>query len=93
MRLDRFRRMDTNKNREVGSCLRALREERGLTQEELAHKLGKGQPFVCKLELGERSLHVLDTFDFCRAFEMKMDEFMLQIFVHTGRPDDEGEFF
>lgn len=42
----------------VGDVIAGLRNEAGLTQEELAKRLDKPQSFVSKLESGERSLHV-----------------------------------
>ena len=42
------------------AILRGKRKERGLTQAELAARLGKPQSFVAKYETGERRLDVVD---------------------------------
>lgn len=47
--------------------LRQARIDAGLTQMELAEKLGKPQSYVSKAELGERRLDFLETLDFCAA--------------------------
>ncbi len=47
--------------------LREIRQDAGLTQDQLAEKLGKPQTYVSKSELGERRLDFLETVDFCRA--------------------------
>lgn len=47
--------------------LRQIRLDAGLTQTELAERLGKPQSFVSKAELGERRLSFLETMDICEA--------------------------
>jgi len=50
-------------SREYGAILRVLqdaREEAGLTQEQLALRLGESQSFVSKVERGERRLDILE---------------------------------
>ncbi|MEX2578846.1 MAG: helix-turn-helix transcriptional regulator [Verrucomicrobiales bacterium] len=47
--------------------LRQARIDAGLTQVELADRLGKLQSYVSKAELGERRLDFLETLDFCVA--------------------------
>jgi transcriptional regulator with XRE-family HTH domain len=49
------------------ALLRKIREEAGLSQVQLAAKLGKPQTFVSKSELGERRIDFLETVEFCRA--------------------------
>ena len=45
----------------------ALRTKAGLTQRELAVKLGRERSFIARLELGERRLDVVEFFWLCRA--------------------------
>lgn len=47
--------------------LRQARTEAGLTQEELAERLGESQSFISKVERGERRLDVVELRAFCRA--------------------------
>lgn len=49
--------------------MRAAREARGITQQELAKRLGKPQSFVSKAEMGERRLDVVEYLHFMRAIE------------------------
>jgi transcriptional regulator with XRE-family HTH domain len=49
--------------------MRAAREARGITQLELARRLGKPQSYVSKAELGERRLDVVEFLHFIRAIE------------------------
>lgn len=49
--------------------MRASREERGITQQELARRLGKPQSYVSKAEMGERRLDVVEFLQFMRAIE------------------------
>ena len=47
--------------------MKKAREKAGLTQEQLANKLGKPQSFVSKLEKCERRIDVLEFIDVCAA--------------------------
>lgn len=49
--------------------MRAAREARGMTQQELARRLGKPQSYVSKAEMGERRLDVVEFLHFVRAIE------------------------
>lgn len=49
--------------------MRAAREARGITQQELARRLGKPQSYVSKIEMGERRLDVVEFMHFMRAIE------------------------
>ena len=47
--------------------LRRLRLESGLTQADLAERLGKPQSYVSKLESGDRSLDIIEVRQLCLA--------------------------
>ena len=64
------------------ALLRRIREEAGLTQTELAEKLGKPQTFVSKSELGERRIDFLETMDFCAACGVTLKQFLERL-KHT----------
>lgn len=51
------------------ALLSAAREKAGLTQQELADRLGKPQSFVAKYEGGERRLDVIEFLAIARALE------------------------
>ena len=53
--------------------LRAARQEAGLTQEQVARKLGKPQSFVSKSETGERRVDAVEFADFARLYGQGMD--------------------
>lgn len=59
--------------------LRKAREERGLTQIEVAEKLGQTQSFISKVERGERRLDVVELRAFCSAIGMSFTTFVSQI--------------
>lgn len=54
----------------VISALKAARKSLGLTQRQLANRLGRDQTFVSKFELGERRLDVVELIDICTALEV-----------------------
>ena len=58
------------------NVLREARERAGLTQVQLAHKIGETQTFVSKCERGERRIDVIELRTFCQAFGVTMKQFM-----------------
>lgn len=56
--------------------LRTVREESGLTQEDVALRLGKPQSFVSKYESGERRLDVLELKHVCDAMGTSLVSFV-----------------
>ena len=59
--------------------LRKAREEKGLTQTEVAERLGQTQSFVSKVERGERRLDIVELRAFCSALEVSLPQFVKQI--------------
>ena len=55
--------------------LRRLRTEEGLTQHQLAARLGRLQSYVSKYELGERRLDMLEVREICRALGKTLEQF------------------
>jgi len=49
--------------------LKELREAQGLTQEQLAKKLGRPQSMVSKIEAGERKLDVVQFIDYLQILD------------------------
>lgn len=55
--------------------LRAARERSGLSQVDLAARLGETQSFVSKCERGERRLDIVEVRVFCRAMGIPFTQF------------------
>ncbi len=55
--------------------LNLAREQAGLTQVEVAQKLGKPQSFVSKCEQGERTVDVIDLLKFSKIYHCDLDFF------------------
>lgn len=58
------------------SLLRQLREDKGLRQVDLAHRLKRPQSFVSKYESGERRLDLVELRDICAALGTSLIEFV-----------------
>ena len=59
--------------------LRQMRTEAGLTQAEVAQRLGQPQSFVSKYESGERRLDVLELRLVCQAVGVSLREFVRRL--------------
>lgn len=66
--------------------LRAARQQAGLTQEELARRIGQTQSFVSKCERGERRLDLVELRVFCRAMSIPLERFIADL--EKELPDD-----
>src|SRR5215216_8035200 len=56
-----------NQQKKLLLLLRGVRVEAGLTQTELASRLGSDQTFISKYESGERRLDILELREVCQA--------------------------
>ena len=59
--------------------LKEIRQKRGVTQVELAEKLGVPQSFVSKYESGERQLDILELRQICLHVGVSFDNFIRQL--------------
>lgn len=66
--------------------LHHIRERQGLTQAQLAEKLGTTQSFVSKCERGERRLDVLELRSFCIAMGVSLAAFVAEFEQHLSPP-------
>lgn len=76
-------------SRDYEVLLRLLREERkrsGLTQAELAERLGLDQSTVSKCERGERRLDLVEVMAFCEAMGVSFTGFVAR-FADTVKAD------
>lgn len=75
-------RTKTIHSKDYARCLelfRHVRERQGLTQEQLAEKLGMTQSFVSKCERGERRIDVIELRSFCRAMGVSLVSFAAEL--------------
>jgi len=78
---------------EYDTFLRLLRETRiaaGLTQRQVAERLGRPQSFVSKVESGERRCDVVELWDMCSAVGVDPLEFAREFehALHSARQID-----
>ena len=64
--------------------LRARRLELGLTQQELAERLGLHKQFVSRVELGERRLDVVEFADLAFALDIDLGRLVTTISVRAA---------
>ena len=57
--------------------LRESRRRAGLSQVQVAARIGETQTFVSKCERGERRIDVIELATFCRAFGISLKQFVL----------------
>ena len=67
----------------------ALRHRAGLTQRELAKRLGKPPSYVAKSEVGERRLDVLELLAICQACGEDLASFAVRLQTALASPGDE----
>ena len=60
------------------SLLRTKRLDKGITQEELASRLGVGQGIVSKIETHERRLDLIELREICLALGISFPEFVME---------------
>jgi len=60
-------------------CLREARKKAGLTQTQLAERIGETQSLISKCERGERRIDVVELSKFCNAIGISLAEFALQL--------------
>ncbi len=60
--------------KKFGNRLKDLRLEKGITQEQLAEKLGLSANYIGMIERAERSTSLLKVFKLAKVLEVKMSE-------------------
>lgn len=58
-------------NRQVHEKLVEIRHKAGLTQRELAKKLGREHSFIARIEQGERRVDLVEFYLICKACKIK----------------------
>ena len=59
--------------------LKKAREDAGLTQTQLAQRIGETQTFISKCERGERRVDVVELRTFCQAFGVSLKQFVSKL--------------
>lgn len=68
----------------VLALLRSTRKHTGVTQFELARRVGETQSFISKCERGERRLDIIELRTFCRALGQPFVGFIKQLERRLG---------
>jgi transcriptional regulator with XRE-family HTH domain len=68
--------------KEMQTLLRGLRLDAGLSQSEMAARLGVPQSFVSKYESGERRLDILEVRQVCIALGVDLADFVRELETH-----------
>jgi transcriptional regulator with XRE-family HTH domain len=77
----------TPEYRALLSLLRETRQAAGISQTELAERLGQSQSFVSKVEIGERRLDVIQVRTICRTLGTTLPAFVAALEDRLrGRP-------
>ena len=63
----------TRQHRALQHVLRALRQEKGVTQVGLAELLGRPQSYISKVESGERKVDLPELDEICRALGTNLE--------------------
>lgn len=69
----------SKRHTEFCALLRQARKDAGLTQEELARKLGKYKTYISKIEAGERRLDVLEFAELVEALQCDASKLFKEI--------------
>jgi transcriptional regulator with XRE-family HTH domain len=64
---------------QLQTLLRQVRTDAGLTQTDVAQRLGQPQSFVSKYESGERRLDILELREVCQAIRIPLPEFIRRL--------------
>ncbi len=76
---------------EIGRRIMELRKSKGLTQDELAHRVNLSRPSLTQLELGNRNLDVFELYRLAQELGFSLDEFMSSEFKTEEVIDEEAK--
>jgi len=62
--------------KQIGQRIRDLRKRKGLSQEDLAKRIGMSRPSLAQIELGNRSLDILESYDLSYILGFSLDNFV-----------------
>jgi ribosome-binding protein aMBF1 (putative translation factor) len=75
---------------EIVARLRAAREHRGLSQAELATRVGKRQSYIAKVETCERRLDLLEALALCDVLMVSLEAIIPSALHHLLRSESAG---
>lgn len=81
-------RIPVSYRRALGQLLREMRVESGLSQVELAEKLGVHQSFVTRVEQGERQLSLLEMRLICQTLSHRIED-VVERLEHAIRSEED----
>lgn len=67
----------------VGARIKAAREERGITQESLAEKIGKSTTHISVIERGCKAPRLETFVDIANALDISADSLLLDVVAHA----------
>ncbi len=73
---------------EIVARLRSAREAAGLSQAEVAQRMGRPQPFIAKIETHERRLDLLETLELCRVLGTSLEAILPEDLRFLARGDE-----
>jgi transcriptional regulator with XRE-family HTH domain len=76
----------TQEYQQLISLLRAARQEKGLTQQQLASALNRPQSFIAKVENGERRLDVIEFAHLARLLSLDPADVLGAVMSHIPQP-------
>jgi len=70
--------------------LRSKRQQKRISQEDLAKKLGVPQSFISKIESGERRIDVIDLFRYCEVLNIELVQFIKELIkeIKIGKKEE-----
>jgi transcriptional regulator with XRE-family HTH domain len=69
----------TRKYQRLLASLRRAREKAGLTQHDVARRLGTYGSYVSKCESGERRIDVVELAEFCNVYEIELTALLEEV--------------
>lgn len=81
--------------KEIGKRITQLRKRKGLSQEELAKLIHLSRPSLAQIELGNRSLDVLELQNLANILQFSLDQFMSSNFAYSinVKPSEQSDEF
>ena len=64
----------------LSEAIKKSREDAGLSRAELAEKIGKSVPAICKYEQGQREPRMETLVDICKATNVSLNRFLDYIY-------------